>query len=418
MGRYKRSSLELFHLKQQLRDLEQFSSTNSSTSLVSLYIPPKTKLSDITQKIRDELGTAVNIKDKKTAKAVSDALRQILARMQYLKNGENGLVIFSGNTLETGKEYYAIEPPDPVTIKDYICDSKFHIEHLKDMLEQKDQLGIIVIDRGGATFATIRGSYLDIIDDQTSFVPGKHGRGGQSAGRIERGIEILAREFYSKMARKANQIFLEERDISALVVGGPAMSKDEFIEHPTLDYRLKEKIYKVYDVGYTGEIGIRELLSRADKDLLEYSMITERNLFQQFLKELAEEEGKAIYGKKPILKAFEASAVDILLFSEAIELMNVKIKCSNCRKEFVETATPIDFEGLKVKIKSTPCPKCGKKKLAVKEKKPLIQQFEELALETGAKIEVISMGHEDGQMLYKTFGGLAAILRFPIEWEI
>ena len=37
----------------------------------------------------------------------------------------------------------------------------------KEMLADKDQLGIIVIDRGGATFATIRGSYLNIISDES-----------------------------------------------------------------------------------------------------------------------------------------------------------------------------------------------------------------------------------------------------------
>lgn len=417
MGDQKRSSLEMYHLKKQLRDLEKFESINGSTSLVSLYIPPRTRLSDITQKIRDELGTAVNIKDKKTGKSVSDALRQILARMKYLKNGENGLVIFSGNTIQTGKEYYAIEPPDPVTIKDYVCDSKFHIEHLKDMLEQKDQLGIIVIDRGGATFASIRGSYLDIIEDNTSFVPGKHGRGGQSAGRIERGIEILAREFYSKMAVKANRIFLEDRTISALVVGGPAMSKDEFLEHPSLDYRLKEKIFKVYDVGYTGEIGIRELLGRAENDLLEFSMIKERNLFQRFLSELSKEQGKAIYGLEPINQAFNSSAIEILLFSEGVEKLQVKIKCSKCNKKFTESVTPIDFEELRVKLNTTTCPNCKKEKsLVVISKNDLIEDFEQQAMDTGAEIEVIGLGHEDGQMLFKTFGGLAAILRFPIEW--
>ncbi|OLS25717.1 MAG: Peptide chain release factor subunit 1 [Candidatus Heimdallarchaeota archaeon LC_2] len=417
MSEKKRSSLELYHLKKSIRKLERKKSFNLSTNLVTLYIPPGTQLSDTTALLRDELGTTTNIKDRKTGKAVADALRSILSRMQYLKNGENGLAIFSGITESAQKvEYFAIEPPEKVTIKSYICDSQFHVDHLKSMLETKDQLGIIVIDRGGASFATIKGSSLNLIDDVNSFVPGKHSRGGQSAGRIERGIEILAREFYSKMAVKANHIFLEDNPISALVVGGPAMSKDEFLEHPSLDYRLKEKIFKVYDVGYTGEIGIRELLMRAEDDLEQYALIKEKKLVQQFLGELGKDSGKAIYGEKHIRKALKASAVEIILFSDGIEKIQSKIECSKCNKQFIESTSYINQKELAVKLVDTSCPQCKSNgTLSIIEDWELIDEFEKLAIDTGAEIEVISIQHEDGQILLNSFTGIGAILRYPID---
>ncbi len=412
----KRSSLELYHLKQRIRELEKKESAVSSTTLITLYIPAKTQLSDISAKLKSELGTSVNIKDRKTGKAVTEAIRSIISRMQYLKNGKNGLAIFAGTTADTGKtEYYAIEPPEPVTIKDYVCDTRFHVEHLKSMLEQRDQLGVVVIDRGGATFATIRGSHMNIISNNASFVPGKHSRGGQSAGRIERGIELLAQEFYSKMAHKANTIYLEQHPITALVIGGPAMSKDQFIDHPTLDYRLREKIFKVYDVGYTGEAGIRELLVRAGDDLADYAMVRERKLVQQFLEEIGLDSGKAIYGEQFVKGAFEQAAVDILLFSEGIEKIHAKIQCSNCKKAFLESTTPINLEELKVKVNGTACPKCSKYTLSVVSKQYLIEEFERLSMDTGASIEIISLGHEDGKIFYDTFTGIGAILRYKID---
>lgn len=414
----KRSSLEKYHLKQRIRELANKRSHIQSTTLVTLYIPPGTRLSDIQQKLNEEAGTAVNIKDKNTGKAVADALRSIMARMQYLKNGDNGLAIFAGITEDAGKvEYFAIDPPEPVGIKDYVCDSRFHTEHLEQMLDDKNQLGVIVIDRGGATFATIRGSYLNILDDRTSFVPGKHGRGGQSAGRIERGIEILAQEWFTKMAAVANHLFLDENEVSAIVVGGPAMSKDQFLDNPNLDYRLKEKVMKVYDVGYTGEAGVRELLSRAGDDLGEYALVRERKLYQQFLKELGEDSGKAIYGEEPIRNAFKSAAVDTLLFSEGIERLHVKIQCSNCEKEFLEASKEVDIPELETKISQTKCPNCKQEgSLDIISKDYLIDEFERLCMETGASLEIIGMGHEDGIQLFKTFGGLAAILRYSLEW--
>lgn len=386
--------------------------------MVTLYIPPKTRLSDITQKLTDELGTSTSIKDKNTSKAVSDALRSILARMQYLKNGENGLAIFAGITQQAGKmEYYAIEPPEPITKKDYVCDTRFHVEHLTDQIAQKNTLGILIVDRGGATFATIRGSFLNVVADETSFVPGKHGRGGQSAGRIERGIEILAQEFYSKMARLANQIFLVQHEISGLVVGGPSMSKDSFLEHPTLDYRLKAKLIGTYDTGYTGEQGIRELLMRAQDDLEDFALIKERKLVQQFLEELGKDSGKAIYGEEPIKKAFGLAAVETLLFSDGIQKVHVKIACSNCKKAFLEVTEENDIPVLETKISQIACPNCqAESTLKIAKKQYLIDGFVELAEASGAGIEVISLGHEDGVTLMKTFGGLAALLRFPVDW--
>ena len=141
-----RSSLERYHLRKQVQELENKTSHIQSTTLVTLYIPPGTRLSDITQKLTDEMGTATSIKDKNTGKAVAEALRSILARMQYLENGENGLAIFAGVTQEAGKmEYHLIIPPDPISKKDYICDSRFHVEYLKEMFQSKDQLSLIHI---------------------------------------------------------------------------------------------------------------------------------------------------------------------------------------------------------------------------------------------------------------------------------
>ena len=64
----KRSSLEKYHLKQRIRELANKRSHIQSTTLVTLYIPPSTRLSDIQQKLNEEAGTAVNIKDKNTGK--------------------------------------------------------------------------------------------------------------------------------------------------------------------------------------------------------------------------------------------------------------------------------------------------------------------------------------------------------------
>ena len=70
--------------------------------------------------------------------------------------------------------------------------------------------------------------------------------------------------------------------------------------------------------------------------------------------------GKANLWRGPDKKAFSLSAIDTLLFSEAIEKLHVKIQCSSCNKEFLEASKPEDVIVLQDKISKTPCPKCSK----------------------------------------------------------
>ena len=413
----KRSSLERYHLKQTLKILEKKKSINNSTSLITLYIPPKTQLSEFANLLRNEYGTASNIKDKKTGKAVMDAIQSILARMPTYTQSDNGLVVFAGITEDKGKmENYAVHPPEPVGIKTYRCESFFDVGHLKEMLDHKDQIGVLAIDRGGATFAIIRGNEVKIIEDRDSFVPSKHGRGGQSAQRIERGIEIMAQEFYGKMAVIANKVFLEEYDVRFILVGGPAMSKDQFLEHKMLDYRLKEKIYKVYDIGYTGEPGIREIIDKAKEDLGEIELIREKNLMDEFARRLAKDSRKVTYGEDAVRKALQMAAVDTVLFSEDVEKRFFYIECKNCGQKGRESVEHDDITNFPYKLRSMTCPNCKKTgTFEITSEIDLIDEFEELANASGADIEVIGINHEMGAMLSRSFTGIGALLRYAID---
>ena len=57
------------------------------------------------------------------------------------------------------------------------------------------------------------------------------------------------------------------------------------------------------------------------------------------------------------------------------------------------------------------CPRCGKAAYEVVEHKELLERLIEMADEVDARVEVISTETEEGEMLLKSFGGVAAILR-------
>ena len=58
------------------------------------------------------------------------------------------------------------------------------------------------------------------------------------------------------------------------------------------------------------------------------------------------------------------------------------------------------------------CPKCGNTTLQVGQEEDLIDVFTESAEKSDVEVEVISGSHEEGEMLLKSFGGVAALLRF------
>lgn len=410
-----RSSVERYILKQEIARLEAKRSYNMSTSLISLYIPPGTRLSDIAAQLRDEYGTASNIKDKNTGKAVQAAISSILSRMKNIPHvPETGIAIFCGMTQPNKVEYHLIYPPDTITIKLYVCDYRFHVEHLKEMLESKNRYGLVVVARGGATIAYVQGSKLQIIRDEDSFVPSKHKMGGQSQRRFQRLADEAAAAWYNKVAEMINKIFLEEYPVEAIVIGGPALSKGEFLESKALDYRIKEKIIGLFDVGYTGRAGIRELLDRAKNELSDFELVKERNLMQRFMQHLGKDTGLAIYGEKQVFDALDKSAVDVVLVSEAVDRTNMEIVCDACGHRINESVKASEYNDFIRKLSDRPCPKCGETKLYIDSETDLVEELNALAEKTGATLEIISINHEDGAMLYNVFGGIAAILRYRL----
>lgn len=107
--------------------MEEERSFTNSTSLVTMYIPGKTILNDITSMLNFEVSQTQNIKSKHTRNGVKDSLNAILTYLRTLKRfPDNGLCIFSGETMNGFMRRF-IEPKYPVDRFIYTCDTKFHV---------------------------------------------------------------------------------------------------------------------------------------------------------------------------------------------------------------------------------------------------------------------------------------------------
>jgi len=414
----KKTSLELFRLKKTLATLAN--KEGRGTELISLYVPPGKQISDVINMLRDEYGTASNIKSTTTRKNVQEAIVKVQQRLKLFKEPpENGLVIFCGAIPQNGAgsermETYMIVPPEPIRIYLYRCDARFHTEHLQELLREKETFGILLIDSTGATLATLQGRRLEIVRELTSGVPGKTRAGGQSARRYERLREMRLQEYFTRVGQHANEIFLPIENLKGLILAGPGPTKYDFEKGDYLNYMLKSKIIDTIDTAYVEEQGVKEVVDKAPEIMRKVRYVEEKQIMQQFLYEIGHDTGMVTYGEQEVRQALEAGAVRTLLLSEKLDVLRVTVKCSSCGYQEQRTIKSQELTGFEQSLYGKPCPKCQAPALAVAEKQDIIDDLAQIAEYTNTEVEIISGETEEGQMLKNSFGGIAAILRFKM----
>jgi peptide chain release factor subunit 1 len=406
-----------YEFKKTLEKLE--AKQGSGTELITLYIPPDKQIFDVTGQLRDEFGQCANIKSKQTRTNVQSAISSILSRLKYYKNPPaNGMAVFCG-TIQLGGdrsdlECTIIEPPEPLNLYLYRCSSNFELEPLRQMLEDKVVYGLLVLDRREAYWGFLRGNRIEPIGGVTSTVPGKQRKGGQSAARFQRLREIAIDEFYTKIGERASAIFMAEKDFferfGGVLIGGPSPTKEEFYNGHHLHHELQKRILGLFDVAYTNEDGLSELVDAAKDALKGQEVIKEKEIMERFLKELVKDNGLASYGEESVRKNLLLGAVDILLLSARLRKSRVTITCQSCGHSEERT---ISLEPGKTvgDILAHTCRICTAP-LVVESEVDIVEELTTLADQTSTRVDIISDDFEEGAILYNAFGGIAAILRY------
>ncbi|MFX0004272.1 MAG: peptide chain release factor aRF-1 [Promethearchaeota archaeon] len=420
-GKKKPKDLKIFKTKKKIEELK--SKKGFHTELISVYIPHDRKISDVTNHLKNEISESQNIKSKLTRKNVLDSINSLLGQLKNIKEvPENGLVMFSGaipqnNTPGTEKnELTIVEPPDRVTTFRYHCASEFLLWPLEEMLIPSETYGLLVIGRAESAVGFIKGNRVEVIKEFTSGIHGKFSAGGQSQKRFERLIEEGEMRFYRRISETVNELFLPMEDLRGIFIGGPGQSKEKFVNDESLDYRLRDKILDVVDLGYGGSEGIRALIEKVKDKIEDVKYIREKQVMQSFMKEISIDSGLASYGLQDIQKALNYGAIDTLLLSEKLDLLKVKIDCSNCDHTEYKIVRERELEDLKSRIQEESCPECSSNSFNVTEFKPIIEELGEIAETIGSEVDILSTETEEGEMLYSTFGGIAAILRYKIDY--
>lgn len=408
-------SVEVYRVKKLLTELSNIS--GRGTELISLYIPPKRPPYDVINQLKEEYGTASNIKSDQTRTHVQDALVHIMQRLKlYRQFPDNGLIVFCGyvpspeNPANEELKYYEIVPPKPVPTYLYRCDDHFHLDILRSLLKEEDLIGVISLDLSEAGFGIIAGDRVEVVEVITSGVGSKHRQGGQSARRFERIRENEINEFFTRVAQHAKEIFIDTYKIKALIISGPGMAKEDFFKGEYLDYRLKQMTLGLVDTGYAGAEGIRETLERGESLIEGMRIVQEKKIIERFLAEASKKDGLAVYGLEPSIQALKEGNADLVIISEDIDTLRLSATCKSCGYTYEKFAPTQDMFKVKSEMSQQQCPVCGKSlwNILVQD---LVDYVTELANEVGARVEIVSSKSEAGVM-FKNFGGIAVMLRY------
>jgi peptide chain release factor subunit 1 len=290
------------------------------------------------------------------------------------------------------------------------CDDHYHLEFLKDMLREEKIFGLLSIDSSEVGLGILSGDRLEIPDAMTSGISGKTRKGGQSARRYERGREMELTYFFNRVGEHATRVFVDGAKVTGLIVGGPGPTKEEFLKGGYLHYELQKKVLAVIDTSYSGREGVRELVDKASETLQGVRLVEEKKLVQKFLGEVNRQGGLAVYGLPRVLDALKKANAEAVLVSDDLDTIRLEARCRKCgtvKSDVVQTQEKIQK---KQELISEPCKSCGGADYDVTER-DIVDILEEMAFQVGSKVEMISSGTEEGSM-FKTFGGVAAILRY------
>jgi len=413
----KQDSVKLYKIRKTLDELSQKS--GHGTELISVYVPKGKQLHEIITILKEEQGTADNIKSDLTRTHVVDSLGKVIQRLKlYKKTPERGLVVFCGALPPEGGgpigseviKVYELDPPKDLKTFLYRCDDHFHVDILKDMLKDDNLIGFLAIDSKDTGWGLLYGDKIEVLSQTGSGVAGKHRQGGQSAKRFQKLREMEITYYFNRIAGTTKEYFIDIYPVKGLIISGPGPTKEDFVNGNYLEYRLQDMIISTIDCSYSGSEGIREAFVKSEDILSDFRMVEEKKIIEKLFQHINSHSGLGVYGLKEIIELLKNNVVDTAIITDDTNLNRIEVKCKRCQhiqEEIVERPNVIPR---KTDLLNSPCPNCKATDLEATEQ-DLVDYLALISAKTGSKIEVISGKAEHGVML-ASLGKIGAILRY------
>ena len=269
------------------------------------------------------------------------------------------------------------------------------------------------MDGNGVLFGTLSGNTRDVIHKFSVDLPKKHGRGGQSALRFARLREEKRHNYVRKVAELAVQNFItnDKVNVAGLILAGSADFKNDLNQSDMFDNRLQSKVIKVVDVSYGGENGFNQAIELASETLSNVKFIQEKKLIGRYFDEISLDSGKVCYGVDDTLKALEASACEILIVYENLEITRWALRSSTGSEVVVHTNKSQEADREQFMDKDTG------QEMEIIDQSSFLEWLAEHYKDFGATLEFVSDRSSEGNQFVKGFGGIGAMLRYKVNFE-
>ncbi|WP_115865174.1 Vms1/Ankzf1 family peptidyl-tRNA hydrolase [Halorussus litoreus] len=369
----------------------------SESDLVTVAVPPDKPLGEALERVEEDRAEAEYIDTEGEDAAYLEALERVRRVLQReAATPDKGLVVYAGVVDGEVVSYVFDDLPTPVGEFVYKRANEFDTAPLAGVEESSKTFGLLVVERGGAALGLARGDEVEPIETMDSDVMGKTKAGGQSAQRFARERERQKEEFFDTVADEAERAFLGDHhvesantsaesasastDVDGLILGGTSVTVDDFREGDHLDHRLDDRLVgDPVSVEYASEQGLQQLVEAASDRIEDEERRETRETLDRFFEALHASDGSAageddnssdaeevVYGREAVEEALEYDAVETVLVSADL---------------------PVDE----------------------------VQAYEGRASDEGGDCVVVPADFDRGRQFSEAFGGVAAILRFPIE---
>lgn len=251
--------------------------------------------------------------------------------------------------------------------------SKVDISRIEEAVEKTTSAKVLItaIDDSEATIAAVSAFSSSIIAHFRERIPKKGG------GKEKIRNELIAK-FYSKIIFALEDAFTNKYpDASVMVLAGPGFTKDSFYQHlKIIKNQTKIPIEKIIieTSSCGGPSAISEILSKniLGKIIEEEQASSDAVFVEEVMSRIGRNTGTVAYGRQIITKAIEYGAVETLLLVD------------------------------------------NQLRLRDKEKRKELDKLLNDVKKNGGKIVIMSENHQAGKQVEK-FGGMIALLRFPIQ---
>ena len=136
--------------------------------------------------------------------------------------------------------------------------------------------------------------------------------------------------FFHRVAEHAAKAFVENHKVTALIVGGPGQTKDDFLMGDFLNYELKNALLSTVDAQSADEKGVKEVLGKSSETLKNMCAPEEKMIVQRLLSSIGKQDGLAIYGIDPVLKALTNGEVEAALVTDNTGMVEIVLMCKKC----------------------------------------------------------------------------------------